>query len=111
MATVTECEAALARLSRALGGLEPGKAASISARTVSCAVTDLNTVFSGWLDGAGFHDISTDPAAEAQIRLELTSDDLIALSNRELDFPKAWARGRVRVHASFGDLLSLRKFF
>ena len=109
MASEAECQVALERLSAALRKF--GNKDAIERRTVSCTVTDLDVVFSGSLDGDGFHDISTAPAGKAQIRLQMASDDLVALSKRQLDFPKAWATGRIKVGASLGDLLRLRKFF
>ena len=36
------------------------------------------------------------------------SDDLIALTDGELDFAKAWLSGRIKVEASVRDLLKLR---
>ena len=38
----------------------------------------------------------------------MSSDDLVAMTNRELSFAHAWATGRVRLDASFRDLLRLR---
>jgi hypothetical protein len=40
----------------------------------------------------------------------MTSDDLIALTEKRLSFPHAWATGRVHLDASFRALLRLRKF-
>ena len=112
MATLEECRDALGRLSGALSGMDPAKRASaISERTVSAYLTDLDVMFNGRLDATGFHDITTDPAPRAQLRLSMKSDDLVALADRELSFGQAWARGRLRVEASFGDLLRLRKLF
>jgi hypothetical protein len=111
VATLAECETAVARLSGAMQGLDPEKRSAVAPRVVSCRVTDLDVVFTGTLDGDGFHDVTTNAAEPAQMRLELASDDLVALSRGELAFASAWARGRIKVHASFGDLLRLRKFF
>jgi hypothetical protein len=111
VATLAECETAIGRMSEAMRGLHADKRSAIDPRTVGCRVTDLDVVFTGVLDGDGFHDMTTDASPPAQIRLELTSDDLVALSTGKLPFAPAWARGRIKVHASFGDLLRLRKFF
>lgn len=112
MATLEECRSALTRLSGALRGMDPSERNSqVLDRSVSCRVPDLDVTFSGRLDGTGFHDISTDAAPKAQIRLTVASDDLVALADGDLNFASAWSRGRVKIDASFGDLLRLRKLF
>ena len=47
--------------------------------------------------------------ARADIRLTMTSDDLVALTSGELSFGPAWATGRVKLEAGLRDLLRLRK--
>jgi hypothetical protein len=112
MATIEECQDALARLSGALAGLDQDKRESaIAERSVSAYITDLDVMFNGRLDGDGFHDITTEPAPRAQLRLSMTSDDLVALADRELSFGTAWSRGRLKVDANVMDLLRLRKLF
>jgi len=111
MATVDECRDALARLSGALAGVDPNARGAIADRSVSADITDLDVMFNGRLDGEGFHDITTDPAPRAQLRLSMKSDDLVALADGQLSFGQAWSRGRLKVDASFGDLLRLRKLF
>ena len=46
---------------------------------------------------------------KADIRLTMTSDDLLALTDGELHFGSAWATGRVKLEAGLRDLLRLRK--
>ena len=46
---------------------------------------------------------------KADIRLTMTSDDLVALTDGELSFGTAWACGRVKLEAGLRDLLRLRK--
>ena len=46
---------------------------------------------------------------KADIRLTMTSDDLVALTDGRLHFGKAWASGRVKLEAGLRDLLRLRK--
>lgn len=111
MATVEECRIALEQLSAKLGGADGdlGRAARLD-RSLSCRITDLDTTFSGRLHDAALHDITTEPTRDkAQIRLETSSDDLLALVNGDLNFASAWARGRIKLEASFKDLLTLRK--
>ena len=46
---------------------------------------------------------------KADIRLTMTSDDLLALTDGQLNFGSAWASGRVKLEAGLRDLLRLRK--
>lgn len=112
MATITECRSALDRLSDNLtrAGGEVRSATALD-RSLSCHITDLDTTFTGRLEGGRIEVDDTvpgPPPAKAQIRLAMTGDDLVALVNGELNFAKAWASGRVRLEAGFRDLLKLR---
>ena len=78
-------------------------------RTVSLRVPDLDTTFQGTLRSGVLEDVTTEPRDRAQIRLTINSDDLIQLVDGDLNFASSWARGRVKLEASFGDLLKLRK--
>jgi len=51
---------------------------------------------------------SSEAAESAQIRLTMTSDDLLSLAAGELSLGAAWLSGRVKVHASLPDMLRLR---
>jgi putative sterol carrier protein len=46
---------------------------------------------------------------KADIRLTMNSDDLLALTDGQLNFGSAWASGRVKLEAGLRDLLRLRK--
>jgi hypothetical protein len=46
---------------------------------------------------------------KADIRLTMTSDDLVALTDGRLHFGSAWASGRLKLEAGLRDLLRLRK--
>lgn len=116
MATKDECAQALDRLAAKLGELDGDRRAQNSVeRTVSCTVPDLGVAFHGrlkdarLLDVASFDDVAAVP--QAQIRLTIPSDDLPALVDGRLNFLQAMASGRIKVSASFGDLLRLRKIF
>jgi hypothetical protein len=77
-------------------------------RTVSCRITDLETDFSGRISDGELVEIKQEPLPDAQIKLALSSDDLVALTNGHLNVAAAWASGRLRVDASIKDLLRLR---
>lgn len=110
MATQHECEHALHELATALNGLDAStRAGSVPSRTVSFTVPDLNTTWRGRLDGDGLHDLSTESGEKAQLRVEVSSDELVALSKVPKDFLSAWMRGRVKIRAHPKDLLQLRR--
>lgn len=112
MASVEECEGALHRLAATLRG--PGAARTrrrIGDRTVSCRLTDLGVTFVGELRDGGLHGISRTGdagASAARIRLTMTSDDLLALTDGTLDLLSAWTSGRVTIRAGVIDLIRLR---
>lgn len=111
MATVEECRAALLRFAAGLSGAD-GTAGGLAAmdRSVTCRINDLGVTFAGRLTNGTIEDLAVarPPVAKAQIRLAMTSDDLLALVAGELDFARAWATGRVRLEAGVRDLLRLR---
>jgi len=109
MASLDEVRAALDELAARLAEVDPELRRKHSVnRTLSCHVTDLDVTFWGVVSEEGLHDVTEDPQSDAQIRLSLSSDDLLALCAGSLAFATAWARGRVRIDASVLDLLKLR---
>lgn len=109
MATVEECEAALHQLAALFGSVDAdARRRNVPERTVACEVTDLRTTFRAQLGEHGLTGIGSGAPDGAQIRLRLTSDDLLALTAGRLNFASAWATGRIRVDASITDLLRLR---
>ncbi|SDJ96015.1 SCP2 sterol-binding domain-containing protein [Streptomyces indicus] len=113
MATIEECRGALDRLSDNLASAEGDvRSAAALDRSLSCHIKDLDTTFTGRLQDGRIEVRDTyegAPREKAQIRLAMTGDDLVAMVNGELNFAKAWAAGRVKLEASFRDLLQLRK--
>jgi hypothetical protein len=110
VANAQECEVAITALAGRLAGPGDQRAAGLD-RTVSVQVTDLDHTFRGHLHDGLLDDITSTPGTDgagAAIRLVLTSDDLVALAAGELSLGSAWLSGRVKVHASFVDLLRLR---
>ncbi|MFE4517066.1 SCP2 sterol-binding domain-containing protein [Kitasatospora sp. NPDC056783] len=112
MANAEECREALEQLSRNMAKStgDVRKAAALD-RSLSCRITDLDLTFTGRLRDGRIQDVTTAPGApveKAEIRLAMSSDDLVALVDGRLDFASAWARGRVKLEAGFRDLLRLR---
>jgi predicted lipid carrier protein YhbT len=110
MASLDQCRRALHDLVERLAEVDPDlrKKHSVD-RTLSCHIPDLDVTFYGSLTEEGLENVSEKPPAEeAQVRLTVDSDDLLALCQGELPFASAWARGRIRIDASVLDLLRLR---
>jgi putative sterol carrier protein len=109
VATIDECMTALKGI---LGGLASNPAAAGLDRSLSCRLTDLDQLVVGRLASGSVHDVTVVPdgsAPKADIRLTMTSDDLVALTDGRLHFGQAWATGRVKLEAGLRDLLRLRK--
>jgi hypothetical protein len=109
MATVEQCRVALATLAANMAA-DPQAASRVSLdRSLDCHIRDLDTHFHGRVQGGTITGLTDGEDPKAQIRLSVSSDDLLALVAGDLHFASAWAGGRVSVKASFGDLLKLRK--
>ncbi|WP_344966753.1 SCP2 sterol-binding domain-containing protein [Salinactinospora qingdaonensis] len=114
MATVEQCRAAIDKVSdRIMEVDEASRRKHLVERTVSVTVRDLNHVFSMRLTMNGLTNVtdSTEAAAgeRAQVRITASSDDLVALAADQLDFGRALMSRRVRLDASFSDMMRLRK--
>jgi putative sterol carrier protein len=112
VATKDECAAALERLAANLAGSDDERFKTPFERSVTCQVPDLKVTFHGTLKEGRLHDIAAfegTAAPAGQIKLTINSDDLVRLVNGQLNFASGWASGKVKVSASFSDLLRLRK--
>jgi hypothetical protein len=109
MATLEECAAAMQRLADRMHGMdEDTRGRTMLDRSVSCHLRDIGVTFGAQLRDGTLQNIRQVDSADGQIRLTMTSDDLLELVDGSLQFGKAWASGRVKVHASVFDLLKLR---
>ena len=110
MATMDECMTALKGI---LGDIAAHEAAAGLDRTLSCRLTDLDQVVLGRLSAGSVRDVRAVPDGtdipKADIRLTMSSDDLIAMTGGGLHFGKAWASGKVKLEAGLRDILRLRK--
>ncbi|MCV2489002.1 sterol-binding protein [Geodermatophilus sp. YIM 151500] len=109
MATTDECMTALRGV---LQPLASHRAAAGLDRSISCHLTDLRQVLLGRLATGSVRDLRVVPegpdAPRADIRLAMTSDDLVALTAGDLSFGPAWASGRIKFEAGLRDVLRLR---
>ena len=109
MATVEQCREALEQVASWMTN-DPQAAAKVDLdRSFACHIKDLNVTFRGRLANATLTDLTQTDDPRGDIRLAVSSDDLLAMVAGELSFARAWASGRVSVHASFRDLLKIRK--
>lgn len=111
MASLDQCQDALDELAARLSAVDAQhREKTIPDRTLALHLLDLDEFFVGVLHKGELTGIALgDPEGpKSDIRLSMTSDDLIALTERRLGFPHAWATGRVRLDASLRDLLRLR---
>jgi hypothetical protein len=109
VATVEECDRAIDALA-AMFGADGGARSGGLDRSVSATITDVGLRYRGHLHDGVLDDIRPegDDQPAAQIRLTMTSADLLALASGELPLGSAWVSGRLKVHASFPDMLRLR---
>ncbi|MFJ2866712.1 SCP2 sterol-binding domain-containing protein [Kitasatospora sp. NPDC087314] len=112
MANAEECREALEQLSRNMAkSTGDVRTAAALDRSLSCRITDLDLTFTGRLRDGRIQDLAAAPGApagKAEIRLTMSSDDLVALVGGRLNFASAWAGRQVRLEAGFRDLLRLR---
>jgi hypothetical protein len=109
VATVEECDRAINALAARFGA-DGGERSGGLDRSVSATITDVGLRYRGHLHDGVLDGIRPEGEDEgpAQIRLTMSSDDLLALAGDELPLGSAWLSGKLKVHASFPDMLRLR---
>lgn len=112
MATAEECRQALEKLTGQIATMDPkDREAFLADRSLSCRVTDLDVTFLTHLrpDGATPVTVANGSDGPAQVRFSVRSDDLVAIADDPGIFIRSWLTGRLKLEASFSDLLRLRK--
>ncbi|MFI6578649.1 SCP2 sterol-binding domain-containing protein [Nocardiopsis sp. NPDC050513] len=114
MSSIEACLAGIARVNeRILARPESERRKHIRERSVSVVVPDLATVFDMRLTLGGLVDVTHRPADRAapspQVRVTVDSADLVELAEDRMDYARALLTRRVRVDASVGDLLRMRR--
>ncbi len=112
MATAEECRQALEKLTGQIADMNPAdRQAFLADRAISCTVTDLGVTFLTHIrpDGASPVTVANGSDGPAQVRFSVKSDDLIAIADDPGIFIRSWLTGRLKIEASIGDLLRLRK--
>ena len=111
MATVEQCEQALHTLAQRLAASDTARSKAGFDRSVTCSIRDLGVVFGGRLKDGQLLDIARTSDPAAQVRLTMSSDDLLALVDGSLKMAPAWASGRIKIEAGVRDLIRLRTIF
>jgi putative sterol carrier protein len=107
VASPDECRVAIEALAAKLAASQKRNAME---RSVSCRLTDTGVTYRGELRDGGMHEVTTEAGPPAQIRLTMTSNDLVALGAGQMSLGSAWLSGRVKVEGSILDLLKLKSF-
>jgi alkyl sulfatase BDS1-like metallo-beta-lactamase superfamily hydrolase len=112
MATAEECDRAFHALADRLAATDPvtRKKNSLD-RSLSCTLPDIDVVFGARLKDGLLSEIHQADKADGQVKLTLSSDDLVQLVDGELKFASAWANGRIKIDASVLDLIKMRSIF
>ena len=111
MATVEQCERALKALADRTSANGSSARKLDFDRTLTCTIRDLRVIFAGRLQDGQLVDIVRAATGDAQVRLTVNSDDLVALVDGKLKTAAAFATGRLRVEAGLRDMLKLRSIF
>ncbi|WP_159943741.1 MULTISPECIES: SCP2 sterol-binding domain-containing protein [unclassified Nocardiopsis] len=114
MSSIDACLAGIEKVNqRILDQPEEERRRHIRERSLSVVVPDLATAFDMRLTLDGLVDVAPrpvdQPAPRPQVRVTVDSDDLVALAEERMDAARALLGRRVRVDASVGDLLRLRR--
>lgn len=82
-------------------------------RTILCEITDLDVTYGAEYSGGRIRKLRVLRTQRdgADVRLALSSDELIALAEGRGSLPMALLLGRIRVDATARDLLLLRQLF
>ncbi|MGH8794045.1 MAG: SCP2 sterol-binding domain-containing protein, partial [Stackebrandtia sp.] len=107
MASVEECRLALDKFAASIADNGETKKMNFE-RRLACDITDLDVSFHGRFSGGALIDLADGDDPGAQIRFIVSSDDLVALVDGELDFGKAFASNRFKIKANLMDLLKLK---
>jgi hypothetical protein len=107
---VDECEQALHTLAERMASSNAGRDVNFD-RTLSCTLTDLGVIFGGRIADGTLSGIARTDDAAAQVKLRMTSDDLVDMVDGKVKVASAWASGRIKIEAGMLDLVRLKSIF
>jgi hypothetical protein len=109
MADKIRCEAALRSLATRLDEhARTSGPPKTPDRVLMCRIPDIRATFSGKLSGGCLTDIAEGERSDAHIVFTVNSDDLVAVTEGSVSFLSAWTSRRLKIDASFRDLLRIR---
>lgn len=110
MASAEQVEQTIHALVRRFADLDDGQRALLPAnRLIEAHCPDLDRTWHTRLTGGVLGDLVEGPApGRWQIRVTVSSDDLLALSQKQLELREAYLSDRLQIRASMTDLLRLR---
>ena len=113
MATKRQVETKLRELIKRLGQTEEGMSALAEAlpepRVIEVYLPDLDQTFWTELASGRMGTVHAGEPGEADIRLEANSDDLIEVLDGHRSLFSSYVAGRMKVEASFADIMRLRR--
>lgn len=114
MSSIDACLAGIDLLNeRILEQPETERHRHVRERSIGIEVPDLATVFHMRLTVDGLTDITHHPtdrsAPRPQVRITVTSDDLVAIAEKRLSAKTSLLTRRVKVEAGVSDMLRMRK--
>jgi predicted lipid carrier protein YhbT len=114
VATQEEVDRTLRKLVKRLDGADIDDAdLPEEARTILCSITDLRLDYRADYSKGRIRKLRLveDGAGTADVKISVSSDELIALAEGKSSLPMALLFGRIRVNANARDLLLLRQLF
>jgi hypothetical protein len=114
VATREEVDRTLRELVGRLDGADlDGASLPEQKKTIVCEITDLDLIYRAEYGAGRIRKLRVTRTAsdEADVRLSVSSDELIALAEGRSSLPMALLMGRIRVDAHARDLLLLRQLF
>lgn len=112
VATEEEVDATLHGLARRLAEAQVGSRSLPERRSLAVFIKDLDVTYTAVFgDGMILNLQRQVPAGSEDVRIHVSSDDLIALANGRMGVGGALLTGKLRVDAGMSDLLLLRRLF
>jgi len=114
VASQEQVDRTLKKLVKRLDGADlDGASLPANERTILCIISDLDLTYRADYSGGRIRKLRLVKTAgdEADVRITVGSDELVALADGKSSLPMALLFGRIRVDANARDLLLLRQLF
>jgi hypothetical protein len=115
VATQRQVEAKLRELINRLDTADERVRGSLSeslpdAKVLEVHVHDLDAIYWTEMSGGQMGKLTSGPSGRPDIRVQLSSDDLVDLVDGRRSLFSSYLSGHVKIEASLGDLMRLRRF-